>query len=93
MQSSNKIKICHLIEDLGLGGAEKRLHNDLKYLDKNKFTNYVWYLFSNNTLEQKFNSLGIKIESLNLQKDIRSFKSIATLLHFIRQEKIDLIHT
>lgn len=89
----DKIRLCYLIEDIGLGGAEKRLLNDLKYLDKDRFTSYVWYLFSNNTLEQEFNSLGIKTECLNLRKDIESFKSIARLLHFIMREKIDIIHT
>lgn len=94
MQIPNKIKICHLIEDLGRGGAEKRLLNDLKYLDKDKFTNYVWYLFSNNTLEREFNSLGIQTECLNFKKkNIRSFKSIFRLLRFIIREKIDIIHT
>jgi len=93
MQTSKKIKVCHIIEDLNRGGAEKRLLNDLRYLNKDRFTNYIWYLYPNSTLQREFTSLGIKTECLNLKKDIRSFKSIFKLWHFIIREKIDIIHT
>lgn len=88
-----KIRILHLIESLGRGGAEKRLYNDLKYLDKDKFTNHVFYLFPDNTIEADINALGVKTGCLYAELNLRFLKALVRLLRFIQREKIDIIHT
>lgn len=93
MEEIKKIRILHLIEDLGRGGAEKRLLNDLKNLDGNRFVNYVYYLFPNNALEEEFNLLGIQTRQLNFKNGVVNFISIVKLLFFIKSEEIDIIHT
>ena len=54
-----KIRILHLIEDLSRGGAQRRLLNDVRYLDAAAFENRIAYLFARTELTQDFDSLNI----------------------------------
>ena len=90
---SSGLQILHLIEALGRGGAEKRLFNDVRYLDKNKFNNYICYLFPGNVDSVFINKLGMHIESVAVKKDIRLIFSLIKLVKFIKNNKIDIIHT
>lgn len=86
------MKILHLIESLSLGGAEKRLINDLRFMDRDRFENTVVTLLKDNKLENEILNLGIRIYKLNL-KGLFDFKNILRLIKIIRSNKIDIVHT
>jgi len=87
------IKIFHLIETLSRGGAEKRLINDLSYLDKNKFSNAVCHIFNGCELKEKIIGLGIPVYNLGLKNHYEFVKAISRLSRIIREFRPDIIHT
>lgn len=88
-----KIKILHLIESLSRGGAENRLVNDLKNINKDEFAHSVCYLFEKGEPQEETLNLKIPVYGLKL-KDIYQFhKCLFKLIQIIRLEKPNIIHT
>ncbi len=85
------MRVLHLIESLGLGGAERRLLNDATRLH-GQFEQTVVYLFTDETLAGSLRVRGIPTIGLNLRglADARAFARIRRLIHDLRP---DLIHT
>jgi len=84
------MNILHLIENLDIGGAQIRLLNDLKFMDRERFNNIVCSLTQGGRLWQEINSLGIKVFSLN---GVRRLTNLLKLANIIRENHIDVIHT
>lgn len=87
-----KITILHLIECLAIGGAERRLFNDLKYLDKERFRNIICYLFGREELRDEFLKLNERPYFLNT-RGLFDIKSFLKLLRIIKTYHIDIIHS
>jgi len=89
---SRKIKILHIIESLGRGGAEKRLVNDLNHMDSDRFENHVCVLFDNLALVKEIKPECATIHALNMQSpyQLQKLKKIYTI---IKTHRIDLIHS
>ncbi len=88
------IKVLHLIEGLGSGGAEKLLYTNLKYFDTEKVSSEVVTVFSNQDYwKEKIENLNVPVYAL----DCKNYRSIATgairLLRLVQENKPDLIHT
>ena len=89
----NKIKILHIIETLGCGGAEKLLKYSLKNIDKNKFSVKVVCLSKPLNLKKELEDIGIPVFCLDL-KNLHYFGPvIVRLTMLLIKEKPDAIHT
>lgn len=87
-----KVRILHVIEGLSLGGAERRLINDLKLINKQRFECAVSVLFNQFTLEEEISKAGISIYKLNF-KSFADLAGFRRLLKLIKIFKPDIIHT
>lgn len=87
-----KVRILHVIEGLSLGGAERRLINDLKLINKQRYECAVSILFNQFTLEEEISQSGFPIYKLNFRSfaDLSGFRR---LLKLIKIFKPDIIHT
>lgn len=88
------MKVLHLIEGLGSGGAERVLYTNLKHLNSELIESEVVTTFSNRDHWKKpIQELGIKVSSLDCRspKDIR--RGISNLRAKIKETKPDVIHT
>ena len=89
--NENKIKILHLIETGGVGGAEKVFLNIVKNIEPRRFDSLVLILKKGWLYETlKEHHLKIKIIESNRAWDIGFLLKLSSL---IRKEKIDLIHS
>ena len=88
----NKIRVLHIIESLSLGGAERRLINDLKFIDKSKFENAVCTLFNRTPLEEEIRALHIPV----FKPELRDFKDVLgfyRLIALIKSFRPHIVHT
>jgi len=60
------LTVLHLIESLGRGGAERRLVNDLRYLDRRHFNNLVCTLRPPHDLADEVRALGVPVQCLGI---------------------------
>lgn len=88
-----KIRILHLIESLGCGGAEKRLVSDLKNLDKDRFDNVVCFLYEDDYYKQDILDEKIPVYSLGMKNIYDWPHGIFKLAAIVRKHKIDIIHS
>ncbi len=98
MDTSKKIKICYIINDLLPGGAQKVVVDTARSLDKNRFDVCVLVLRDvfgikrgYSDLSAHLESAGIRIVNLNLGNKIR-FQGISRIMAHLRTEKPDILH-
>ncbi|HEX8737348.1 MAG TPA: glycosyltransferase family 4 protein [Pyrinomonadaceae bacterium] len=89
-----KLKILHLIEGLGSGGAERLLYTNLKHFDRERLENEVVTVFSaNDYWRQPILDLNVPVSTL----DCKSLRDVLTGVSRLRKEiarfRPDLIHT
>jgi glycosyltransferase involved in cell wall biosynthesis len=93
---ADKIKVLHIIKTLGLGGAEVNLLNLVKATDHQRFELHVAYS-AGGELEEKFKREGVKLFKFAGQnhkvKSLASIGIIARLVHYLRTNRIDVVHT
>ena len=91
-----KIEVLHLIKTLHLGGAEKNLFNLARSFDPHRVEIHVGYS-SGGEFESKFRELGIRLfkfsETNDRIKSIKTFSIIPKLVKYIRDNKIQIVHT
>lgn len=87
------IRILHLIETLSPGGAEKRLINDIKYLNKNIFSHTICHIFKGSELKGEISEFNIPIYSLELEKNNELIKGLVKLARIVRKIRPNIIHT
>jgi glycosyltransferase involved in cell wall biosynthesis len=87
------LTIVHLIEGLGRGGAERRLVNDVKYLDKARFRNIVCTLGPPHHLVPEIRSLGIPVHCLDSSSSASPMKRFSRLIRLLRRHRADILHT
>ena len=93
MLIKDKIRILHIIESLGPGGAERALLTNLTFLDKDKFYNVVAYLYKDEFFLSDLKEIRIKAYPLSLKNIYQPFAAISGLVKIIKSEKIDIVHT
>ncbi len=88
------IQILHLVTGLNAGGGEKMVFQFSSKLDQGKYTSHVLTLDSDsNLLVPQFIESGIKVESLNVRKNIFGiFTAISRLYSYLEKNKISIIH-
>jgi glycosyltransferase involved in cell wall biosynthesis len=88
------LKVLHLIESLGSGGAERLLYTNLKHLDRDEVASDVVTVFDRDGYwKQPIKKLSVRVRSLNCSgyKDIPG--GVARLRRVIAGSSPDLIHT
>jgi len=87
-----KMTILHLIENLNPGGAQTRLYNDLKFLNREKFDNVVCSMFGGSEVPALISGLGCKVYDLGMKGplDIIGLRRITGI---IKIHNVRIIHT
>jgi len=89
----DKIRVLHIIESLGHGGAERQLINNLKAIDKSRFINAVCFLFDRDDLQPELLRLGIPVYKLGMSSQYDWRKGLFGLRAVIKGGQFDIIHT
>lgn len=87
------LRIAHVIESLGRGGAERLLADLCKRLDGGGFESRVFYLFPNHALRAEIESLGIACECLELRHAWDISRGVGLLAKRLRAFNPDIVHT
>jgi glycosyltransferase involved in cell wall biosynthesis len=88
------VRVAHLIESLGAGGAERLLYTNLKHLDAARFRNAVVTVFAEpDHWAEAIRDLGVPVESLRC-RSLRDLPAgVARLRRWLRANRTDLLHT
>lgn len=89
----DKIRVLHIIESLGHGGAERQLINNLKAIDKSRFINAVCFLFDRDDLQPELLRLGIPVYKLGMSSQYDWRKGLFGLRAVMKEGQFDVIHT
>lgn len=87
------MKILHVIESLGRGGAERILATNLKWLNRDKFNSVVCSLMNETDFKGEIEANGVPVTTLGLQKKTDFNKGVIGLYQLIKRAKPDIIHT
>lgn len=88
------IRVLHLIEDLGSGGAERLLFVNLSRLDRTRFDSMVCHLYDRALhWRQPILDLGCPVSSLGLTSIRDLPRGVTRLVRLLKQHPVDLIHT
>lgn len=85
------IKVCHITDELGVGGLEKTLKNIVLGLDKNKYQQQVWCLKRKGIMAQDIEKAGILVKEYHLDGGF-SVESILRLKRELDSENFQVIH-
>ena len=89
----DKIRVLHVIESLGCGGAERQLINNLKAIDKGCFVNAVCFLFDREDLRPELVRHGIPVYRLGMSSPYDWRKGLWGLREIIKEGQFGVIHT
>jgi glycosyltransferase involved in cell wall biosynthesis len=87
---ARKLKVCLMVNDLRIGGAERQLSELARGLDRERFDVLVATLYPDGPLEPELKAAGVRLVSLNKggKLDLRPVWRMAKLL---RREKVDVL--
>ncbi len=85
------IKVCHITDELGVGGLEKTLKNIVLGLDRNKYQQQVWCLKRKGILAHYIEKEGILVKECGLAGGL-SVRSILRLKKELDKENFQIIH-
>jgi glycosyltransferase involved in cell wall biosynthesis len=87
-------RVLFMIDSLGMGGAERMLFNYLQHLDMNRYEPRVcvFRVRDGNPIAAEIERLGIPVDLIPVSR-IRDFMRVASLVRYLRQHRIDLVHT
>lgn len=89
-----KIRVLHLIEALGPGGAERLLYTNLSRLNRDLFDGVVCHLYDRDLhWRQPILDLGYPVYSLGMASLADGVRGILRLRSLLKRESVDLIHT
>jgi L-malate glycosyltransferase len=88
-----KIRVLHIIKSLGRGGAEMLLPETLKYHNKFEFEfHYIYFLPWKNQMVESIETNGGRVVCIKASNNFEIFQKIPTLIQFIRQNNIQIVH-
>jgi glycosyltransferase involved in cell wall biosynthesis len=91
--SKKKLKVLHIINTLGIGGAETVLYRLLTHSDRSAFDMQVIALVHDVPLGDRLRKAGIRVHCLHMSKKSWSPATTAGLIRLLRTEKPDLVQT
>lgn len=86
------MKILHVIETLGRGGAEQALCNLIPALNASGVESHVAILYSPYTLAVNLENYGVVVHRLNVNHRWNLLQSLNSLTRLCRNEKFDVVH-
>lgn len=90
----DKIKVLHVINTLGMGGAEELILDICKNINKDRFIIEVAVLESQiYPVGDELISLGIKVHLLNCNHSYLDIRKVFKLFRVIKKTKPDIIHS
>lgn len=93
MQDDPRTRVVHLIESLGVGGAERRLASDLRWLDRERYDHRVIYLMAADALGAEIRALGVPVRGLGM-RSLRDWRiGIFRLARLLRKWRPRVLHT
>ncbi len=91
---TSRVRVLHLIEDLGPGGAEGLLYVNLSRLDRSRFDGIVCHLYDRALhWRQPIVDLGYPVISLGMTSIFDGGRGLLRLWRLLGREPVDLIHT
>ena len=89
---SNRIKLVHIINGLGLGGGERFLADLVAHLDTTCFEQRVLCLYKAGPFSQPIEAAGIPVDVLGLGRHMR-LNGWIQVWQTLRKQPIDIVHT
>lgn len=89
-------KIVHLIDSLGIGGAQTHLLTILKCVDREKYSHVVCSLTDELNIGKEIENIGIKVVSLGLQEALKKKRWTVVMREvsqILKDEKPDILET
>lgn len=83
--------IFHLIVGLNQGGAEAMLYKLLQGMDNSQFKNIVISMTDMGVYGEKIRNLGIPVYTLNMKKNLHTFRWFSQYCQLIRTHKPDIV--
>lgn len=94
MPETNPLRVAHLIETLGPGGAERLLYTNLKHFDPDQIQSTVITVFPHAThWQEPIRELGVPVVSLNCRSARDIPKGVGRLRTWLRANETDVIHS
>ena len=87
------LKIVHLITDLDTGGAEMMLYKLLSAIDRQRFASQVISLLPLGPVAEKISSLGIQVDTLNLERGIQGPLAFLRAVRALKKNRPDILQT
>jgi len=81
------ICICHLINGLDVGGAERSLVNVVQNLDRSRFRNEVVTLLEPGVFGDHLRAAGIPLTSLGMKRGLPGVRGLAKLVGHLRRSR------
>lgn len=89
-----KVKVCHIVINLEIGGAERLLQTLLKYIDLKQFELSVCCLRRKGAIGREVEAMGFDVAELNRHScGLFDFLSTRKLYAFLKKTKPDIVHT
>ncbi len=89
---NSPIKILHVVDTLGLGGAERFLVGLVTHLDRERFHPMVAWLTASGPFEEQLREQRIPVVGINARGH-RDFKAWQRLVEVMRGEQVHIVHT
>lgn len=90
--NETKLRIAHVIDSLGHGGAEQALVNLAPRFEEHNIKLVVIPLFTDRALAQDLHNLGIEVAEVHFSNKWNILKNVRLLTEFLRSENIQIVH-
>lgn len=91
--TTSKIKVVHIINSLGIGGAELALFRLLTNTDRSAFDMQVVALLNETPLGERLRETGLRVDCLSLSKNHLDVSAMVRLIRLLRRAKPDIVQT
>jgi glycosyltransferase involved in cell wall biosynthesis len=89
--SARPVRILHIINDLGIGGAEMMLYRLLAHKDRARFDPVVLSLMDRGSLRTRIEKLGVPVYTAAMRPGLATPASVLRFIRLARQIEPDLI--
>ena len=93
MLKTPRIRVCHIIGGLDVGGAERFLFRLIRYMDDQQFETVVISLGELGSIGKELRALGIDVKTIGMTKTPMDFFRFFKLLNILRKIKPDVVQT
>jgi glycosyltransferase involved in cell wall biosynthesis len=92
MMRSKNGKILYVVDGFRLGGAEKKLFEKIRYLDKSQYDIHICNIGPTGPLVTMVNELNVPVAQIQ-RKHRFDFLVVSKLVKYLKKEKFDIVQT